>query len=158
MFKLFDLTLKLNGFPMKKAKAELQNILAIPEKNFSRFVEQKKAEIVHFHLNNNPFYRELVGTDTFANWSDLPILNKKNVQKPLKERLSFGHPEKSVYLNKTSGSSGHPFVFAKDKYCHALTWASNIYRFGWYGIDFNTSYQARFYGIPMDFIGNKKDR
>lgn len=158
MFKLFDLTLKLNGFPMKKAKAELQNILAIPEKNFSRFVEQKKAEIVHFHLNNNPFYRELVGTDTFANWSDLPILNKKNVQKPLKERLSFGYPEKSVYLNKTSGSSGHPFVFAKDKYCHALTWASNIYRFGWYGIDFNTSYQARFYGIPMDFVGNKKER
>jgi phenylacetate-CoA ligase len=33
----------------------------------------------------------------------------------------------------------------------------NKYRFGWYGIDFNSSYQARFYGIPMDFIGNKKN-
>ncbi len=31
-------------------------------------------------------------------------------------------------------------------------------RFGWFGIDFNHSYQARFYGIPMDFIGYQKER
>jgi phenylacetate-CoA ligase len=158
MFLLFDLTLKINGFPMKEAKAELEKICAIPEEDYSEFIEDKKNEIVNFHLNNNSFYRELAQTDTFKNWSDLPVLNKKNLQKPLAERLSLGHSEKSVYLNKTSGSSGTPFVFAKDKYCHALTWASNIMCFGWYGIDFNTSYQARFYGIPLDFIGNKKER
>ena len=158
MFKLFDLTLKLNGFPMQEAKSELQKIIAIPEEEYSHFIEQKKMEIVNFHLNNNPYYRELTGIESFQNWSDLPILNKINLQKPLKERLSLGFSEKSVYLNKTSGSSGHPFIFAKDKFCHALTWASNIYRFGWYGIDFNSSYQARFYGIPLDFIGNKKER
>jgi phenylacetate-CoA ligase len=158
MFKIFDLTLKINGFPMKEAKAELQKIIAIPEENFSDFIEQKKKEIVNFHLNNNPFYKELAQIDSFENWSDLPILNKTNLQKPLTERLSLGYNKKTVYVNKTSGSSGHPFVFAKDKFCHALTWSSNIYRFGWYGIDFNSSYQARFYGIPMDFIGNKKER
>jgi phenylacetate-CoA ligase len=143
---------------MQKAKAELQKIITIPEEEYGHFIEQKKLEIVNFHLSNNPFYKELVGIEFLKNWSDLPILNKRNLQKPLSERLSLGYSEKSVYLNKTSGSSGHPFVFAKDKFCHALTWASNIYRFGWYGIDFNSSYQARFYGIPMDFIGNKKER
>jgi phenylacetate-CoA ligase len=158
MFKIFDLTLQINGFPMKEAKAELQKIIAIPEENFKNFIEQKKVEIVNFHLNNNPFYKDLAKTESFKNWADLPILNKKNLQKPLPERLSLGYNEKSVYLNKTSGSSGTPFVFAKDKYCHALTWASNIMRFGWYGVDFNSSYQARFYGIPLDFIGNKKER
>ncbi|WP_264566947.1 phenylacetate--CoA ligase family protein [Flavobacterium sp. N3904] len=158
MLKLFDLTLQINGFPMREAKAELQKIIAIPEENFSQFIEQKKTEIVNFHLKNNPFYKELAQVDSFENWSDLTILNKANLQKPLSERLSLGYSEKSVYINKTSGSSGHPFVFAKDKFCHALTWASNIYRFGWYGIDFNSSYQARFYGIPMDFIGSKKER
>ncbi|AOW08695.1 phenylacetate--CoA ligase family protein [Flavobacterium gilvum] len=158
MLKLFDLTLQINGFPMKEAKAELQKILAIPEENFEDFIEQKKREIVNFHLKNNPFYKELAQTASFQNWNDLPILNKQNLQKPLKERLSLGCTEKAVYLNKTSGSSGHPFIFAKDKFCHALTWASNIYRFGWYGIDFNSSYQARFYGIPLDFIGKRKER
>jgi phenylacetate-CoA ligase len=39
---------------------------------------------------------------------------------------------------------------------HALFWASTAYRYGWYGIDLNKSYQARFYGIPMDFIGYQR--
>lgn len=143
---------------MKEAKTELQKIIAIPEENFGDYIEHKKTEIVNFHLRNNSFYKEFVGETSFKNWSNLPILNKRNLQKPLKERLSLGYNEKSVYINKTSGSSGDPFIFAKDKFCHALTWASNIYRFGWYGIDFNSSYQARFYGIPLDFIGNRKER
>ena len=158
MFPLFDLTLKLNGFPMKEAKAELLKIVALSEVDHESFIENKKQEIVNYHLENNSFYQELVGSKTFPDWNDLPILNKTNLQKPLLERLSKGYTEKNIYLNKTSGSSGTPFIFAKDKYCHGMTWASNIYRFGWYGIDFNTSYQARFYGIPLDFIGNKKER
>jgi phenylacetate-CoA ligase len=158
MIPIFDLTLQINGFPMKEAKAELRKIVAFSEKEHKAFVENKKQEIVDFHLQNNPFYRKLVGSKNSKNWNDLPVLNKQNLQKPLQERLSKGYSAKNSYINKTSGSSGDPFIFAKDKYCHALTWASNIYRFGWYGIDFNSSYQARFYGIPMDFIGNKKER
>ena len=158
MFPLFDLSLQINGFPMKKAKAELRNIQSIPEHEFEAFVENKKQEIVEFHLKNNPFYQKIVGKTTFNKWNDLPIITKAAFQKPLKERLSRGFTLKDVYINKTSGSSGDPFIFAKDKFSHALTWATNINRFGWYGIDFNTSYQARFYGIPLDFIGNTKER
>ncbi|MCM0665427.1 phenylacetate--CoA ligase family protein [Flavobacterium tyrosinilyticum] len=158
MIRLFDISLKLNGFPIEKAKDELDKIVHFSEEEFASFLQNKKAEIVDFHLKNNPFYKELAGNTTAQNWENLPILNKQNLQKPLEERLSKGYFKKSVYLNKTSGSSGTPFVFAKDKYSHALTWASNIMRFGWFGIDFNHSYQARFYGIPMDFIGYQKER
>ncbi|MNX43515.1 Phenylacetate-coenzyme A ligase [compost metagenome] len=158
MLPIFDLTLQLNGFPMKEAEAELQKIIALSEEQYQAFVEDQKRNIVAFHLENNPFYQELVGSTNSKNWNDLPILNKQNLQKTLLKRLSDGFLPKNVYVNKTSGSSGDPFIFAKDKYCHAITWSSIIYRFGWYGIDFNTSYQARFYGIPMDFIGNKKER
>jgi phenylacetate-CoA ligase len=158
MIKLFDLTLQLNGFPMKEANTELQKIIAIPENEYAHYIEQKKVEIVNFHLKNNPFYRELVGSESFKNWSDLPILNKRNLQKPLQERLSLGYTSKNTYINKTSGSSGNPFVFAKDKFCHALIWANIMRRFQWHGIDFNHSYQARFYGMPLDFISNKKLR
>jgi phenylacetate-CoA ligase len=158
MIPLFDLSLQTNGFPIKKAKDEMRKIVALSEKEQEVFLENKKLEIVNFHLQNNPFYQELSGFKTLENWNDLPILNKKNLQKPLQERLSKGYSSKNIYVNKTSGSSGDPFVFAKDNYSHAMTWASNIYRFGWYGIDFNTSFQARFYGIPLDFIGNKKER
>jgi phenylacetate-CoA ligase len=158
MVSLFDLSLQLNGYPIKRANADLLKIIALTAMQQGAYIEQKKREIVGFHLENNQFYRELVGKEGLNNWDELPVLNKKNLQKPLLERLSKGYTLKNIYLNKTSGSSGDPFIFAKDKYCHALTWASNTYRFGWYRIGFNTSYQARFYGIPMDFIGNKKER
>jgi len=85
-------------------------------------------------------------------------MTKKDFQKPLSERLSKGYTLKNTYINKTSGSSGNPFVFAKDKFSHSLTWAIIINRFGWHGINFNSSFQARFYGIPLDFMGNKKER
>ncbi|MET0760616.1 MAG: phenylacetate--CoA ligase family protein, partial [Flavobacterium sp.] len=150
VFHLFDLSLKLNGFPIEKGKRQLSEILAISEADFGDFSASSQRNIVQFHLENNSYYRNFVGKNSFENWSDLPIMQKKYFQKPLQERLSKGYTEKMVFVNKTSGSSGDPFIFAKDKDCHALTWASIIYRFGWFGIDFNTSYQARFYGIPLD--------
>ena len=143
---------------MKEAKSELQKIQSVTEQEFDAFIENKKQEIVDYHLKNNSFYQKLVGKTTFNSWTDLPVMTKKDFQKPLIERLSDGFSLATVYVNKTSGSSGDPFIFAKDKFSHALTWAIIINRFGWYGIDFNSSYQARFYGIPLDFIGNIKER
>ena len=155
MFQLFNLTLRLNGFPIGKAKEKLAQILAIPESDYTDFLEQKKREILDFHLQNNPYYKNFIGEKSVSKWEDLPVMRKIDFQKPLKERLSDGFIEKTVYINKTSGSSGDPFVFAKDKFCHALIWANIMRRFGWYGIDLNHSLQARFYGMPLDFKANK---
>ncbi|WP_442787128.1 phenylacetate--CoA ligase family protein [Flavobacterium suncheonense] len=158
MFRLFDLSLQLNGFHMKEAQTLFNSILAVPEAEYPKYVENQRRKIAEYHLQHNLFYQKLAGTTEFMSWNDLPVLTKKDLQKPLDERLSKGYRKQSVFVNKTSGSSGDPFVFAKDKEAHALTWASIIYRFGWYGIDFNKSYQARFYGIPLDFIGYRKER
>jgi phenylacetate-CoA ligase len=158
MLKLFNLSLKLNGFPIKEAKVKFGKILNISEDNYQKYIENKRTEIVAFHLKNNNFYKNIVSKLDYKNWNDLPVLTKKDLQIPLKNRLSKEYTEKTVFINKTSGSSGDPFVFAKDKEAHAITWASIIYRFGWYGIDFNKSYQARFYGIPLDYMGYKKER
>ena len=158
MISLFDISLQLNGFPIKKAKVELDRIVNLSDDDYGVFLQNKKEEIVAFHLQNNSFYQELIGNKTVTKWEDLPVLNKQNLQKSLEQRLSKGYTLKNIYLNKTSGSSGTPFIFAKDKYSHALTWASNIMRFGWFNIDFNKSYQARFYGIPMNFAGYQKER
>ncbi len=85
-------------------------------------------------------------------------MTKRDLQQPLNNRLSDGFTTKNVYINKTSGSSGDPFIFAKDKFCHALTWAGFIDRYSWFNLDFNTSKQARFYGIPLNKIGYYKER
>ena len=158
MFHFFNLSLRLNGFPIKEASVELEKILAVSENEYSNYINQKKKEIVAYHLKHNKSYQAFVGKTSFDNWNELPVMTKKEFQKPLKERLSERYSPSNVYVNKTSGSSGDPFIFAKDKFCHALTWANNTRCFGWFRIDFNTSLQARFYGIPFDFISNKKER
>ncbi|WP_304131947.1 phenylacetate--CoA ligase family protein [Mesonia mobilis] len=154
----FDFTLKLKGFPIEEAKKHLEKIQAIPKAEYANYIEEKKQEILDFHLQHNSFYKNLLKNKKIEKWEDLPILTKKDLQQPLKDRLSEGYSEKNVYVNKTSGSSGHPFVFAKDKFCHALTWSIIFDRFGWFGLDFNSSFQARFYGIPLDKIGYYKER
>ncbi len=158
MFKLFNLSLRLNGFPLGKAKAELTQILKLNAQDYTAFLDSKKREIFEFHRDNNPFYKSLLAEKPIATWDDIPVMKKIHFQKPLHERLSSGYTKNNVYINKTSGSSGDPFVFAKDKFCHALIWANIMRRFHWYGIDFNHSLQARFYGMPLDFIANKKLR
>jgi phenylacetate-CoA ligase len=53
---------------------------------------------------------------------------------------------------------GDPFIFARDKYTHALFWASTAYRYGWYGIDLNKSYQARFMESLWILLVTKKEK
>ena len=156
--KLFDFTLHLNGFPLAKAKQVLNTIQDKNEVEFESYLLQKKQDILTHHLAHNSFYKQLGQHININDWNTVPVMTKRDLQQPLALRLSDGFTPKNVYINKTSGSSGDPFVFAKDKFCHALTWAEIQNRFGWYGIDFNSSLQARFYGIPLDKIGYYKER
>jgi phenylacetate-CoA ligase len=158
MFNIFNLSLQVNGYPMKEAQLEFDKIQSLSETEYENFVIEKREEIVEFHLQHNASYRELVGNNKNTLWNKIPIMTKKDFQKPLAERLSENYTQKNVYVNKTSGSSGDPFIFAKDKFSHALTWVNIFDRFGWFDIDFNSSLQARFYGIPLDFVGNTKER
>ncbi len=158
ILRLFDFSLKINGFKIDKAKLTLSEIQAKTNSEFETYVEEQKRAITSYHLKHNSFYKTLGKTIDLNVWNSVPIITKKHLQRPLEQRLSDGFTTKNVYINKTSGSSGDPFIFAKDKWCHAMTWVQIMNRFGWYGIDFNTSKQARFYGIPLDKKGYYKER
>lgn len=150
---LFELSLKINRFPIKKAKLTLQKIQEKDDTTFEAYVHKKKKEIFNYHIKNNSFYKNIAKNADVTNWNSVPVMTKRDLQQPLKTRLSQGFTTKNVYVNKTSGSSGTPFVFAKDRFTHALTWAIILNRFGWFGLNFSTAKQARFYGIPL----NKKE-
>ncbi|NJX17225.1 phenylacetate--CoA ligase family protein, partial [Tamlana crocina] len=128
----FSLSLQLNRFPIKKAKNVLEEIKNIPEAEYSGHVEQKKQEIVTYHLKNNNFYRNFFGSKKYTSWEEVPVMQKADLQRPLEQRFSKGFDSKNSYVGKTSGSSGHPFIFAKDRFCHALSWAEFNDRYQWY--------------------------
>ena len=85
MFPLFDISLFLNGFPIKKAKISFEKILSISDENYEEYVIQKRKEIAEYHLRNNPYYREIVGKDFFEKWEDLPVMTKKTFKNPCKK-------------------------------------------------------------------------
>jgi len=154
----FSLSLQLNRFPIKKAKLALEGIKNIPKQEYPAYVEKKKAEIVNYHLKNTPFYRDFFGSNKYSRWEDVPIMTKADLQRPMEQRFSQNFSSTNSHVGKTSGSSGHPFIFAKDRFCHALSWAEFNDRYRWYGIDLDRSVQARFYGIPLDRFGYYKER
>ena len=156
--RLFDLSLQLNGFDIKGAKAQLRKIQNLESEERAHAIIKKRNDIVDYHLNHTAFFKDRLGKIYNGDWSSIPIMTKTDLQQPLDQRLSSGYNSKNVYINKTSGSSGNPFIFAKDKWCHAMTWAVIMDRFQWYGLDFNSSKQARFYGIPRNFLGYNKER
>lgn len=146
--KLFDNILRLQGFKIAKARKEFAKLKLASTND----VEDLKQAIVKHHLTHNHFYNSLV-TNKSTIWSELPILSKKDLQQPLYKRLSKGFTLKNIFKGKTSGSSGHPFTFAKNKYAHAMTWAAFYEAYEQHEINLNTSLQARFYGIPVSGKG-----
>ena len=128
LVNLTNLSLSLNGYDIASAKKELDILNKKVLQNTESYNAQHKAAILDFHLKNNEFYSRFV-SDKCTEWDALPIISKSDLQIPLNKRLSVGYSNKNCHIHKTSGSSGTPFIFAKDKYCHALTWASiqNLY-------------------------------
>lgn len=155
---LLNFSLRLKGFPMKEAQKEFQHILSVSDEAYASYMEAKKAETLQFHFENNPTYKKLLGGKLPKNWEDVPVMTKQDLQQPLQKRLSKDFAKKDVFVNKTSGSSGNPFIFAKDKFCHALTWTHIFSRYKLHNIVPNQSFEARFYGIPKDVMGYQKER
>tara|TARA_R100001369_G_scaffold54928_1_gene81802 strand:+ start:2049 stop:3377 length:1329 start_codon:yes stop_codon:yes gene_type:complete len=158
MLNLFEATLRLKGFPIQEAKKRLQEIQQISETDYEAYVKDSRQKVFEYHQRENSFYQSFIDGKAIKKWEDIPVLTKRDLQIPLKKRLSNGFSKKNTYTSKTSGSSGNPFSFAKDIFCHALTWAEILDRYSWYDLNFSSSFQARFYGIPLDFKGYYTER
>ena len=155
---LFSLSLSLQKFPIKEARKELSLIQKKFSLNPTEHQNKKKWEIFNHHLENNNVYKSFIADTKIHSWQDIPVLTKKDIQAPLNERLTQGYDSKNIHLHNTSGSSGTPFYFAKDKFCHAMTWAINYDRFAWHNITIGKDIQGRFYGIPLSKLKYYKEK
>ncbi|RYE26063.1 MAG: phenylacetate--CoA ligase family protein [Sphingobacteriales bacterium] len=153
----FQYILKLQGYPIAQAKAELKCIQSLSVDAFHSWQSDAKWSIAKHHYQHNEFYKKKVGNIFPNRWEDLPIITKQDLQQPLANIISNNISLKNCYTASTSGSSGTPFFFAKDKFAHAMTWAVIADRYKWCNIDQN-ALQARFYGIPKEAAGKWKEQ
>jgi len=144
-----ELSLKLKGFSLEKAEKELKSIQSLTPEEFKKWHVNKRWEIVKYHFANNEFYKNKIGSKLPDKWEDVPILTKSDYQKSGKKLISDTIDKKDLYTGYTSGSSGHPFSYAKDKFSHAMTWALIKDRYRYFDLSLDSK-QARFYGIPFE--------
>jgi len=148
--------LAMKGYPTKKGNREFDCLQSYTSEELLEWNTDAKWDIFKYHAAYTDWYRDFAGASG-SSWENIPILRKSHLQKPLESLLSSEYLQKDIYRGSTSGSSGHPMQFAKDKLCHVLTWANiaNLYRL--HGISLNDK-QARLYGIPKDSFGGFVER
>jgi phenylacetate-CoA ligase len=144
----FKASLIIQGYPLRKALSHYEELKREYSRDPIAYAEKWKWAITQFHLDNNPFYQAKTA-GTIKTWQDLPVLTKSDFQLPLHDMITPGW-KNSYYKGKTSGSSGKPLFFVKDKYCHAVTWANILDLYSRHGIDYGRSLQARFYAMPLE--------
>lgn len=147
------------GFPLKTSENDLEFIQSLEVDSFFQWVSNLREQQFNYFSNYNSFFNAFLSSGGAKyTFDQTPIITKGVIQKPLKELISVPYIGKSVFINNTSGSSGTPFIFAKDKFAHAMTWALIRDRYRWYGIEYGRSLQARFYGIPLHGTNYYKEK
>ena len=152
MLTIFETYLKLTGYDISQSSNELKRIQSLSAEEFRKWNNEQKWKIARYHFDNNNYYRKKVKNNFPDKWEDLPMMKKSDYQDDLKKILSRGYSKKNTYIANTSGSSGHPFFFAKDKSAHSRAWAYTQRRYLELGIGKNSK-EARFYGIPKELKG-----
>lgn len=153
----FNYTLAVNGFPLRKSQKEFEKIKQLSQSELSNWQEYKKQEILNHHYNFNSYYKSQICKELPTTWDKVPVIKKENLQNPLNSLITKPFIPSKVYIGSTSGSSGHPFFYAKDKYCHAMTYSLIIDRYSWFDLEIGQM-QARFYGIPLSGLSRTTEQ
>ena len=140
------------GQDIEAIAREIETLRRLPREEFQQWQEAKRWEIARYLYENNDFYRRLVGEKFPDRWEELPIVEKKDLQQEFDTLLTRPLRNEKLYINNTSGSSGHPLTFAKDYYTQARVWAAKALFARMHGIDYFDSLEAKFYGMPRAWL------
>lgn len=146
---LFEIWMELAGFQLRQASQELTRLQSMPDLMFHNWQRDKAWQVAGHHYRTTDSYKRKVGSRLPEIWQELPIMHKSDFQKARNALISADFRNVAVYSASTSGSSGVPFQYCKDKSSHGFAWALIGERYGWHGINFGHK-QARFYGIPLE--------
>ncbi|WP_148224967.1 phenylacetate--CoA ligase family protein [Nitratifractor salsuginis] len=149
---MFELIYKWRYYNIDTIVKEIEMLRSLPKEDFLQWQEKKKWEIAQYLYDNNTFYRDYVGDVFPEKWEELPIITKSDLQIDLDRLISKPYNIKNLYINNTSGSSGHPLTFTKSYYTQARVWAYKKYFLAQHGLTLSSK-EARFYGMPKSFKG-----
>lgn len=136
-----ELVLRLKGYISNSAIEHLKM-------DKSRTPEERVADTIGMFKETSDYFSLF-----------LQKLQNKNFveKKDIQENYDFileNYAQKTDYIGRTSGSSGHPLTFRKSKFSHSVTWALIKHRYDELNVGLEGK-EARFYGMPDRFFGRQ---
>jgi phenylacetate-coenzyme A ligase PaaK-like adenylate-forming protein len=150
---LFYPTRTIRKEPIRQYFKYVRDVENLSLESLREFQWQKVQKMMRFAYAQIPYYRNLFNSqgmrpDDIKSPNDfrkLPILTKEKVRSHFSE---LKNPRKMrVDHRSTSGSTGLPMHFEKDRHATACLDAVEYHGYSWHGIEIGAP-QARFWGVP----------
>ena len=134
---------------------EKNQFLSISE--IANLQKNKLATLLNAVMGNSSYYKKkYYGFDPIENFSFLPILTKEELRENYKD-LVRNKKQKYMNLVETSGSTGMPLQFYRDRLIFGYTLASLYRGHKWWGLDIGFK-EAMLWGLPIGFKNRLKAR
>ncbi|MHB8711801.1 MAG: phenylacetate--CoA ligase family protein [Trichloromonadaceae bacterium] len=154
---MLNLILKLfyfiRGENVEKKINELSRLEVLSSNELATYKDRKLQDLLTHILKFNRFYqlnlndKQLTEKDILDFYENTPLIDKKTITNYLNEFICEGV---KMSWRSTSGSTGAPFIFPKDRLATAYMDAMMYCAYGWHGIRPGDR-EARLWGREVDF-------
>ena len=145
-----DIFWQLAGYDLGKSRQIIQKLQNMSKESYWEKQKIRRNSIFEYHYQNTIWYNNYCRKFEKHIWENIPVIKKQDYQEYVPR---FGNNfRRKLYSANTSGSSGEPFSFYKDKFCHSLAWAKNQMSYYKLGILENDK-EARFFGHVKGSLG-----
>ena len=135
---------RIAGYRLHKSMDELKSLKKLSKEDYWAKQQQKRDGIFKYHYTQKSWYTNFVGKTQSIGWEEIPVITKSDLQL-FSSQMHSNTFQYNRYIASTSGSSGHPFFFHKNKYCHSIAWAGIQNSYSKLGI-LSTHKEARYFG------------
>ena len=138
---------RVRGEHVGRFLRELEGNQRLPLPEIKRLQAAKLDDLLRDVLRKNDYYRrKYSGFKPLEDFSGLPVLTKQELRENYQRIVTPGAKGK-LDLGKTSGSTGEPLKFYRDRRVFGYTLASVYRAHRWHGLDIGAK-EAMLWGIP----------
>lgn len=147
----------IRGEEYSKYLKELEYNTSLPNDVMKLLQKNKLSALLDYSVKHNSYYKSKYnGYNVHTDFDCLPILTKEELRDNYENILSDKRQNK-LDLVETSGSTGVPLRFYRDRVIFGYTLASLYRAHRWWGIDIGAK-EAMLWGVPVTTRGRIKAR
>lgn len=152
---IYPTVYSLRGEHVARYRREIQAFHRLSREEMDRIQWQKLQSLLEYLARDNPYYQKLFADNnvdpqrinTPEEFAAIPLLTKRQVQTRGKDMISHTMMRNSI--RSTSGSTGEPLRFPKDRVASAYMDAMMHEVYGWHGVEMGDR-QSRIWGTSIN--------